>query len=591
MNIMIKNKFVMLALLTLLFSLGFFRSSYALPVPFQITTGTFEDQGIVDQNGYYLWGDGGNNIGCLLQIIILGSSEPSPPNKDGSPGGLDTLYAPDFVGNGFPFDPAHGRFATTYEVNLEPGTRIIVRGWNSTEVSSSTHYGNSPIFTVSGSDWVISTSETVWAFKTDTLFDIVAPGPPSNFIATPEASGDIILTWTPTTEPDTKGTLIVYRTDRSPTNELDGMGEVCDILTSEPQSYRHTGLTEGTTYEYGAFSYDFSYNYSGPANTSEVSHDTAPPNVISVSPSNGATGVSVSTTIDIVFDDNMSTPETESSLSSYPSFGKSFSWLSSRTHMVVSPTGSLSPGITYMCTVDTTAKDDAGNLLSSRHTWSFSVASGLPPYISDMKIGGYKVYPGDSISSQPKITAYIFDPEFMPPLCGISSIEISADGTVHHYSSPELSAIFDRLTGYLDYRFPAKLDPGTYTITLRAWDVAGNITEESVTGLRVRGGETDIDGPVLCYPYEFESGQGTIIAYKLTVDGTVWIKVYSIRGLVYNRDVSAGSSGGTAGYNEVAWNGLSGRGDKLGNGMYIVKIYNSNDKPIGSAKVIIRNRN
>jgi hypothetical protein len=257
--------------------------------------------------------------------------------------------------------------------------------------------------------------------------------------------------------------------------------------------------------------------------------------------------------------------------------------------MVFTPGSALIAGVTYTCTVDTSAKDSAGNTMSSTKEWSFTAVSGEPPYIIDMKIGGYKTQPGEAISPQVKITATIIDPDFLPPLCGISTIEISANSQVYRYSTSELSSIFTSNTGYLDFRFPASLDTGIYTITLRAWDVQGYPTEESVSGLRVNAGTVKLDGNILNYPYMFESGHGTTFAYKLTADATIWIRIYSIGGIVYFKKFPAGTSGGTAGYNEVFWDGLTGSGSLLSNGMYIVKIYHD-DKALGTSRLIIMNK-
>ncbi|MEA1900553.1 MAG: DNRLRE domain-containing protein [Thermodesulfobacteriota bacterium] len=82
--------------------------------------------------------------------------------------------------------------------------------------------------------------------------------------------GQVVLEWTNPTDSDFKGTMIRYRTDGTyPANNSDGI-EVCNKTTPPGASdtYTITGLLNGTTYYFSAFTYDQDGNYSKAAHIS-----------------------------------------------------------------------------------------------------------------------------------------------------------------------------------------------------------------------------------------------------------------------------------------------------------------------------------
>jgi len=465
--------------------------------------------------------------------------------------------------------------------------QYVVRAFNSTEVSGASYYGDSETHISNGINpeyWDINGDADIPAFQTNIPFDAVPPDPPSNFIATSDASGDIFLSWTASASPDCVGTRLIFRTDRYPTKETEETF-IANVPTLAAQSYKHTGLTNGVTYEYGAFSYDYANNFSGPANTKEVSIDTLPPSIESVSPASGETGVALDRNIIIPFNDVMSRETTENAFHLFPAAGTlTYSWNTQETQMTVHH-GNFTVDTVYLCTVDSTASDDAGNPMGSDFTWWFRTLSGLPPIISNIKIDLIIKYPGDIISAQPRIGADITDPELGP--AGISTIEVLIGSRVYRFSSPEIGAVFSG--GKLNYKFPVPLATGTYILSVEAWDVAGNSTTESIADLKVMGGEDLIIGRIVNYPNPFDSDEGTTFGYTLSVDSDIEFIVYSIRGsLIYDVKVSAGTPGGIAGYNEVFWNGKS-NGIGIGTGMYIIKVL-VDGEPIESFKILVRNR-
>ena len=590
-----------LKLIVAAFALALCISSFSFATTYYYSFNAGCDDGKISGNGGSVFYNGKTaklKKGCFVQYIYAGPNEnQNSPSSSGGVSGDDVLLLTGKVGSDEVYLSVatfEGEFYCTYTGSVESSNppKVYVRVWSTYEADllTNAYYGNSSLFTPDSStstppfpaDYGLAT------FEANNYFDKIPPGPPSNFNATQEASGDIILSWTATIEPDASGTRIRYKLGSYPANETDGT-LLANIPVGAGQTYRHVGLENGTMYFYGAFSYDTSGNFSAPATTDEASSDTLPPSVSSVSPSNGQTGISSGTSIDIEFNDNMGASDTQNSFSISPSIGKSFIWLG-QDHMRVVPDTSLDFGATYICTVDVAAKDDAGNSLISPYTWWFTVAAGSPPQIFDMKIDGWKRYPGDIISPHPKISATITDPELGP--AGIAAVKISANTITHTYSSSELSSVFDNVTGYFDARFPGFLPRGTYAITLEAWDVSGNSSSESAFGLVVRSAATGgarIEGFILNYPSVFKSGAGTTVSYTLTNNDDIVIYIYSIKGkVIYQKRISSGSPGGMAGYNEMFWNGLSNFGETLGSGMYIVKI-TSGDTVLGTTKIIIQN--
>ena len=107
--------------------------------------------------------------------------------------------------------------------------------------------------------------------------DITPPGEVSSFSVTP-GNGQITLSWVNPTDDDFTGTMIRYRTDTYPTNFSDGI-LVCNKTASpgSSDSFIHTGLQNGTTYYYSAFTYDEVPNYSEGVHISATPTEPSPP--------------------------------------------------------------------------------------------------------------------------------------------------------------------------------------------------------------------------------------------------------------------------------------------------------------------------
>ena len=128
------------------------------------------------------------------------------------------------------------------------------------------------------------------------------------------------------------------------------------------------------------------YSYSGSGGffadvSAGLGVDTMAPSITSVSPADGATGVSGTTKVSVAFSEAMNTAAAQSAFSLVKStdgaaVSGSFSW--SGTTMTFSPSSALAAEAEYTARVSTAAKDTAGNALASEKAWKFAVAAASP---------------------------------------------------------------------------------------------------------------------------------------------------------------------------------------------------------------------
>ena len=95
-----------------------------------------------------------------------------------------------------------------------------------------------------------------------------------------------------------------------------------------------------------------------------------------------------------------------------------------------------------------------------------------------------------------------------------------------------------------------------------------------------------LDSNLLCYPSPFKPGTDSVtIAYLLVADQEVKIYILDLTGTIVTLLTANSANRGTDGYSRASWDGKTGFGAYVGNGLYLVKVSASN-KVIGSTKVM-----
>jgi len=121
--------------------------------------------------------------------------------------------------------------------------------------------------------------------------------PPSNVHAATNSSSEIYLTWTKATGADT--TCIQQKTGSYPTSVTDGT----TVYNSSGSQYSDTGLTEGTTYYYRAWSYNVTDGEWSSSNASATNTTNTLPTITTPGPSNQSTGIGLSPLMNITIND------------------------------------------------------------------------------------------------------------------------------------------------------------------------------------------------------------------------------------------------------------------------------------------------
>jgi outer membrane protein assembly factor BamB/subtilisin family serine protease len=219
----------------------------------------------------------------------------------------------------------------------------------------------------------------------------------------------------------------------------------------------------------------------------------------------------------------------------------------------------------------------------------------LPPNISKVKFNGKAYVAGDVIQQKPTITASIEDSE-----SGVSTIEIRANGRILYHGttlngwidgSSQGNASYEA-AGAFEYNLtasPLASPPVNYTITLEALDLAGNSTQQILSVKTYASGSAKVVGEPVSYPSVFKplSGGKLLVGYTLTTNSDITIYFYDISGnIVLTKKFSSGRAGGSAGYNQMEWDGTTDFRKMVGNGIFIYKI-TSGSKVLATGKVVV----
>jgi len=173
----------------------------------------------------------------------------------------------------------------------------------------------------------------------------------------------------------------------------------------------------------------------------------------------------------------------------------------------------------------------------------------------------------------------------------LSTFRIEIDGTAVTDGD---SGAYDRVEGSgrsvsFFYTPKTALSVGAHKLEFRVYDGKGTIFYEDRDPVNVKS-ETGISGPVLAYPNPADPSRGGVrIAYNLDIDSAVTLYIFDISGrLIWKQDQQSGFTGGTAGYNEVVWDGRDMGGRALPNDVYLLRVVEkSTGSVLGKSKIVI----
>lgn len=198
------------------------------------------------------------------------------------------------------------------------------------------------------------------------------------------------------------------------------------------------------------------------------------------------------------------------------------------------------------------------------------------------KVGGIGIQNNDIISKTPAFDFFVVTATPLVP--GSISLVIDKANTTG-FTTTQTSA-----TEYT-VSYTASFSDGTHSLTVEARDTAGNKGTFEASGLIVNSASSaQLNGTPLNFPNPFDPTTGTSISYYLTKNSNITLNIYdSSATLIAKKEAISGASGGSAGYNETLWDGKSGNGDYVGNGMYLFFVI-ADGKVIGKGKMVALRR-
>jgi len=226
--------------------------------------------------------------------------------------------------------------------------------------------------------------------------DATPPSIPAGLSATAISSSQIDLSWNISTDNIAVGGYVVYR-NSSP------------IATTTGLTYSDTGLAASTLYTYNVEAFDTSNNYSGlsaaasattlaPSGGGGPPPDSVPPSISSLSPSNGATGVATTTTLQVSMSELISKGTSggvtirkyldSSIVESIPTASAQIAIIGNV--VTITPTSPFLSNTQYYIEIASgTFVDQSSNQfvgISGSGTWSFSTGNTTPVVISGVLV-------------------------------------------------------------------------------------------------------------------------------------------------------------------------------------------------------------
>ncbi|NQT29312.1 MAG: T9SS type A sorting domain-containing protein [Candidatus Saganbacteria bacterium] len=186
------------------------------------------------------------------------------------------------------------------------------------------------------------------------------------------------------------------------------------------------------------------------------------------------------------------------------------------------------------------------------------------PEIMRININGTRIFSGDPITSLPQIAVTAATTSTMETM----RLKL---GTIN----TNITFTQSGNTCLATYNVTSAIAAGTYGLTIEAFTTSGKAATYEVYPLYIRtSNDLTIQGYPLNYPNPFDPGsQTTTISYTLSKSSNVKINIFDLAGnLLVSNGYSTNQPGGTAGYNEVTWDGKASGGSYVGNGIYIYLI-------------------
>jgi len=183
---------------------------------------------------------------------------------------------------------------------------------------------------------------------------------------------------------------------------------------------------------------------------------------------------------------------------------------------------------------------------------------------------------GQLTDSDPVFLAYLHDEH------GINSTGngIGRDITLTLDGDPSTTVVLNNLfdpdkdtyqSGWVSYPY-SDLPDGKHTLTLKAWDIMENVTEQSIEF------EVSVEGPVelsgvMNYPNPFSDVTYFVFDHnKPNNSFDIEIRIFNINGQ-WVETLMAHSSASGLSISPLEWDGTDSGGNKLGNGVYIYRLY------------------
>ena len=211
--------------------------------------------------------------------------------------------------------------------------------------------------------------------------DTTPPAAISDLATSEPTDHSITLTWTAPGADGNTGTAETYDIRYSTSEITEGNWNSATQCEEEPapqeaessETFPVTGLSSDTTYYFAIKTADevplWSDISNSPSGTTTA--DETKPTIGVVSPEDGATKVSRTTTISATFSEAMNTTSVHDAFSITPYVLGAFSW-DDGTMMTFEPDEKLASKTTYTVTISTKAEDLAGNNLEYNNTWAFT---------------------------------------------------------------------------------------------------------------------------------------------------------------------------------------------------------------------------